>query len=762
MSSDARSDAADTGRSRGASRPAPVGFFSPTSYPHLYDLLRVLSKRRWVAFLSFVVVVAGAVAYNYTATPIYEARVQLQIDSDRPKVVVFEQALESDSEKQEYQQTQVMILQSRALARRTIDALRLWNYPEFVGEVNARAVASRVRGVRDAAVNLGTWIVQRFTKVDPDDDANHKGAADDVNETSLQARAINAFLTRLTVTPIRNSRLVDVQFQSEDPKIAELIANTLVKAYVAQNLEFKSAASKDASEWLTKQLEEQRRHVDASQNALQRYRERTDAVSTDGSMQKLNELNAALTRAKTDRIQKESVDKQVTDAQKDPGALDVLPVILGNGFIQNLKTELANLQRQEAQTRETLGERHPEMVKLRRAVEAAEARLAAEKEKAVLAVHNDFLSAQALEASLVQALDSQKRDILEMNRKSIEGNVLERNAKSDREIFEALLQRTKEAGVSGDIPAGNIRIVDAADTPRVPISPKKQRNLLMSIVAGLVLSIGSAFFCEYLDKGIKSPDEVKAQLGLNCLGLVPLVATDHEGVGVPLVTNGVSPIFREAFRTVRTNVIFASTGETSQILLVTSTGPHEGKTVVAANLAIALAQTGQKVLLMDADLRRPRVHSVFTLTQTPGLSELAAGVVDVKDAIRESEVPRLWVLTAGVEPPNASELLSSPQFKKFVSALGAAFHWVIIDSPPVMAVTDASVLANIAAGVLFVVGAEQTVTRTALNALEQLDAARARYVGAVLNRVDLERNAFFYSYYYRPEYTDYYSRPNAS
>jgi capsular exopolysaccharide synthesis family protein len=348
-----------------------------------------------------------------------------------------------------------------------------------------------------------------------------------------------------------------------------------------------------------------------------------------------------------------------------------------------------------------------------------------------------------------------------MKRKAIQGSSLERNAKSDREIFEALLQRAKETGVSGGLPASNIRIVDAADLPRVPISPRKGFNMLVSLLGGLVVSVGMAFFFDYLDKGINSPDALKAQLGLHCLGLVPLIAS-HEASVMPLLSNGVAPSFKEAFRAVRTNVIFASEGESSQTLLITSTGPHEGKTLVATNLAIALAHTNQRVLLVDADMRRPQVHQVFQVPQDPGLSELARGRVHASQVIRQSNVEGLWLLTAGTVPPNPSELLSSPQFRQFVSALGKAFNWVIIDSPPVMAVTDASVIANIAAGVLFVVGADQTLSRTASNALDQLEAARARFVGAVLNRVDLDRNAFFYRYYYRREYTDYYSRPTAS
>jgi len=327
---------------------------------------------------------------------------------------------------------------------------------------------------------------------------------------------------------------------------------------------------------------------------------------------------------------------------------------------------------------------------------------------------------------------------------------------SDRQIFESLLQRTKETGVSGEVPSNNIRIIDQADVPRTPVTPRKGRNMLMAFLAGSFMAVGLALFAEYLDKRIKTPDQIKQQLGLPCLGMVP-VGTRSNGEGQLVSNEGVSRHFKEAFRTVRTNLLFVSDDEKLRTVLVTSTGPSEGKTIVASNLAIALAQARQRVLLIDADMRRPRVHDIFEVPLQPGLSELIAG--EHNKLVRPSGMPNLWLLPAGDVPLDPAELLSSGEFKRILKKFGEDFDWVLIDTPPVMAVSDAALVAHVSAGVLFVIGSEQTTVPAALNALEQLEAANARFVGAVLNRVELERNSFFYSDYYRPEYQTYYMNP---
>jgi capsular exopolysaccharide synthesis family protein len=401
------------------------------------------------------------------------------------------------------------------------------------------------------------------------------------------------------------------------------------------------------------------------------------------------------------------------------------------------------------------------MIKLNTAIGTTEAKLQGEILKVVQSVKNEFLSAQAQEHQLAGALEQKKSEALALSSKGIDYAVLKREAESNNLIYNTLLQRAKETGVSAELKTSNIRVVDSAETQQIPIRPKKMIDLLLALFGGGLLAAGLAFFFEYIDNRIKSPDEIKAHLGLPFLGLIPAIKLDSHSGASPMINNGVPANFAEAFRTVRTNVLFSSAEEGGRSLVVTSTAPGEGKTLVATNVAMALAQAGQRVLLVDADMRRPRVHEVFDMSQQPGLSNLLTGNCKASESVRKSATPGLWVLSAGDNPPNPAELVGSHRFKDLLASLTAHFDWVIIDSPPVLAVTDAALAAHRASGVLFVIGSEMTSRNTAMAALEQIQSAKAKVVGAVLNRVNVERNSYYYSHYYHRNYSNYYSNGSA-
>jgi capsular exopolysaccharide synthesis family protein len=278
--------------------------------------------------------------------------------------------------------------------------------------------------------------------------------------------------------------------------------------------------------------------------------------------------------------------------------------------------------------------------------------------------------------------------------------------------------------------------------------------LTLSFGISLAFAIGLAFFFEQIDNRIRTPQELKAHLGIPFLGMVPALAKNE--TADPLLTDGVSANFVEAFKTIRTSVLFSSAEDGLRSLVVTSAGPGEGKSIVAANLAMALAQAGQRVLLIDADMRRPRVHEIFDLPQEPGLSNVLTGHSRMADAMKKSPVNGLWLLCAGHIPPNPAELLGSRRYLDFIASLEDHFDWAIIDTPPVLAVADSTIAANDASGVVFVVASDNTSRQAARAAVEQLDSAHAHLVGSVLNRVDLIRHPYYYASYYRKEYAKYY------
>jgi len=340
--------------------------------------------------------------------------------------------------------------------------------------------------------------------------------------------------------------------------------------------------------------------------------------------------------------------------------------------------------------------------------------------------------------------------------------VLDREVQSGRQLYDSLLQRAKETGVSTELKTSNIRIVDRAERPIKPVSPQKGLDLLLATLGGSLVACGLVLFFESLDSRIKTPEEIRIHLGLAHLGLLPALDAKTMSANYPLVNKGVPANFAESIRAVRTNVLFSTAQEGSRSIVVTSTGPGEGKTMVASNLAISLAQAGQRVLLIDADMRKPRAHEIFEMAQEPGLSNLLVGNAKAGEAVRKSGVAGMWVIPSGRTPPNPAELLGSQRFRDFLASLKDHFDWVIIDSPPVMAVTDAALVAHSASGVVFVVGAEMTSRHAAKSAVDQMRRVQARFVGTVLNRVDLDRNAYYYSRYYRREYSDYYQKTVAS
>jgi capsular exopolysaccharide synthesis family protein len=739
---------------------------TPHGSHHLTDYLRTLYRRRWIAAAAFIVVFGHGAINSLRTEPVYQARVQIVIEKDPPKFASLEE-LFAHSESwfnYDFYETQYKVLQSRTVARRTLQGLGLWTPAQPVATTAPAAASSGLMGVaRSAMARFRDAVTGSSGQTGPPATGPAMEPTIEPGESADQTRKINAFLASVTVSPVRNSRLVDLKFESGDPVFAARAANMLAHQYIEHSLEFKSLASKEAGDWLTEQLEVQRQKVAASEAALQRYKETHDAVAVDDRenivVQKLADLNTAVTRAKTERIQKEAVHKQLEALRSDNAPLDTFPAVLANSYIQEIKVDLAELRRQQAQLADTFGDKHPEMIRLRTAILAAEAKLEAETAKVVDAARSDYLSALALERSLSTALDSQKAEALRMNRKGIEYGVLLREAASDRQVYESLLQRAKEAGISKELRSTNIRVLDAAEVPLSPVRPDYRRELGAATVLGLLAALGLAFFFEYLDNRIRTPDELKRHLSLPFLGMVPVIRrTDLHGE--PLLNNGVPGRFAEALFSVRTSVLFSSAEEGARSVVVTSTSQGEGKTVVATNLAIALAQTGQRVILVDGDLRRPQVHRLFDQPQEPGLSNIIVGSSEPQAALHSTDLPGLFLMTAGHTPPNPADLLGSPRFRELLEKLKGQLDWIVIDSPPVLAVTDASVLAHQVTGVIFVIGTDMVSVGNVTTAIEQLQVANARFLGTVLNKVDLDRHGYYYATYYRRRDRQYYEPEN--
>jgi len=657
-------------------------------------------RHRWLLILVTVSVTVGsAMLYNTFATRMYEARAQLLIEPDSADVVPFRPAVNADFGRPDYFVTQMEVIRSRGLAQQALERLN--------------------------------------------------GLSGDATRRSSQ---IAAFQSNLGVSPVRSpggeSRVVNITMRSADAQFATRAANALAQAYVDQNLKVRTQGNRQATEWLTQRLGELRESVNKSQRALQQYRERNNTVSLDSSQnvvtQKLTQLNTALTTARTERLERQTLFNQLTALERRGEPLDTFPPILSNTFIQSIKAELASLQRERAQLAEKLGDLHPEMIRVDSAIADAQRRLNVEMQKVVDSVRNDFNTAQARERAMNDALEQQKREVLALDQDSIGYSTLQRDAASTQQLFDSVLQRVKETEVAGELQTNNTRVLDFAEVPRGYVWPRTWLNLAISFLGGTFIALVFATVLEYTNPRIAGTADVETALRVPLLGSAPHLGTLGPG---HFRVNALPPAFQEAFRSIRTRILLSPSSAETRAFVVTSTTSGEGKTLVASSLATSLATGGRRVLLIDADMRRPKQHDIFRISRHPGLSDVLAGQAQPGDTIVEMTPTGLFVIPAGTPVNSPSDLLDSDRLKNLVATLTRVFDVIVLDSPPVMAVADASILAHAATNVVFVVGSGTPRRELAQIALDRIASVQARIVGVVLNKTHHDPNTFAYDGY---------------
>jgi len=723
---------------------------------HLLDRLSVLHKYRRPALGVFVVVVAWFMVDSYSTTPMYRSVARIEIESDNAGIGtpsdIAQNAGYEDPEI--YFNTQHRILRGRELGRRVAGVLDLDAVPEFNGQgVEPTPVAQVIRQIKAYA----WWPVRAVMGTPPNPTPVEPPSP---GESPDESRHVDVLLGRILVEPVRGSRLVDIGFVSADPAFAARAVNTLAEEYVAQNLELKVRSLEKSLEWLTGEVARQQQLVQQSERSLAEYREQQDAGALADNQNivitRLNQLSDEVTRTRTDRIQKETIWNQVREAGDNRESISV---IVQNEMVQNLRNRLAELQRERAQLAQRYGEKHPDLLKVNAQITDAQGQYEGEIRKAVQNAQSDYEAAVARERQLTRELENQKVAATDLNRKNIDYSVLLRNAETNRQIYNQLLTREQELRVLANGRTNNVRIVDRAEQPTAPFTPNHRRDWMFALAVGLFLALGVAFGLDYLDDTVKTPEDVTRRLKLRFLGLVPAVRGERH----PLLSGPVPHDFGEAFRSLRTALVSQAGSDGPRIIAVTSAQPLEGKTTTATNMAMALSVGGARVLLVDADMRRPSVHKALRLTNDRGLSQLLAGQARMREVVQRTHDPNLLVITAGRTPANPSELLAADRMRALVSGLESGpFDWVVIDTPPVLAVTDAVIVAPLVAGVVFVIGAEMTRWRLAERAVQTLLSAHPRSVTAVLNRVDFARNKYYYARYYGHQYKSYYAEAPAA
>jgi capsular exopolysaccharide synthesis family protein len=720
---------------------------------HVLDRLAALFRHRRLAGAAFVVVVGVMMMQTYSQVPMYRTSARVMIQDERTVAVGNLNANDPMfwQESDPYYNTQYSILHSRGLATRVVRRLQLRNHPLFNGTAPRRqGLTTMVSEARHRLTSAVRSIVGRRARTPaiespgPDEDA-------------AEAAIVSQFLGGVRIVPEGKTRLVEVVYESQDPEFAALAANTLAEEYSSQNLDLRLATIQKNLRWLTDEVAKQEKKVNDAEAAITQYREDQNALSLGDrqniTIARLNALNETVTRQRTERMQKEATYRQLKSADPASDAADAFPVIAANPGVVETKTKLTDLIADKTRLSARYLPNHPEIQKLDLQIKNARETLTAQRARVIETVRNEYETAVAQERSLSGSLEQQKNEAMELDRKSGTYNVLERQAESDRQLWQSLLKQQKELQVISNSRSNNVQVMDRATVPGAPFSPNTRRDWFTAVMAGMLVAFGLALGIEYLDDTVKTPEDVSRRLALPLLGLVPAIRGDR----VPLLSETVPHDFGEAFRSLRTSLVFTAGAGEARVVAVTSSQPLEGKTTTACNLATALALGGSRVLLIDADMRRPGLHRSMGVENEIGLSHLLVGQARVRDAVQRTSEPNLFVITAGRTPPNPSELIGSERMKSFIANLNQGpFEWIVLDTPPVLAVTDAVVLAGAVSAVVFVVGSEMTRRVHAERALATLRAGKPRSIGVVLNRVDFDRNKYYYSRYYGYNYKSYY------
>jgi succinoglycan biosynthesis transport protein ExoP len=717
--------------------PAVLPFDQMPRETHLLDYLVVLRKHQWLILTFLLTVVTVVTIASFKMKPVYEAAARVEVDKEvaqNPLPFNDETAYDDYMDTDAYIETQTKILESETLAFQTIKSMDLARNPEFGGTPGARPLGQGAGAKRPAI--------------------------------------LGAFLGSLNIKRVPNSRLIEVRFEATDPQLAAAIVNAHLQNYIEQNFRSKYDATMQASNWLSSELEELRIKVEKSEDARLAYERENQIWQIDEKQnittEKLADLSRTVTQAQTDVAEKEALYRMATS-----GNVDALPAARQSQIIGDLLKRKTDADAAYSDALAQYGPNYPKVLRLAEQQKEADDSLANAQKTLVESVHEEYATAQTHAELLQASLDKQKAEANDLSEKLVQYHILEHDAEANKQLYDGLLQKLKEATISVGLRSSNIRVVDPALAPQTPSRPQKARNILLAFLVGIIGGIGLAIFREYLDNTVKSPDDIEALTGLPSLAVVPALPgsliAHRNRLGWPARAPSLQPgagtrvellsylqpksQISEAFRALRTSLLLSQAEHPPQVILVTSALPREGKTTSAVNLAVTLAQLGDRTLLMDSDLRKPGIRRAMNLTigKDLGLSSFLAGVCTLEEAVLpHPTISNLSILTTGPVPPSPADLLSSHRMHDAIDEVRRRYKFVVIDSPPIMAATDAVIISALTDGVLLVVRSGETPKEAFTRSRDLLTAVKSRLLGVVLNAVDSTAPDYYYSYRYYP------------
>ena len=687
-------------------------------------------------------------------TPIYEASGSIEINKPDSGLVNFSNSptFNVDYYDPTELETEVLILQSDLLALQVVKELGLDRRPDFGG--NTPPLPS--------ALDLAPDPLQ----TDP----------------SRTSALLSGFRGNLRVALTPNTHIIKVSFRNPDKDLTAHVVNTLTSTYTENNFKSRFDSTMQASDWLSKQLVDLQMKVETSQEKLVRYQKEHEILGIDEKQnittQKLDELNKALTAAESVRMDKESVYRLVQSG--DPDTIASSASLLdaagsgtqsGSGLLESLRTKEADVKIQAAELSTQFGPSYPKVAQLNTQLKEIDAQILGETRKVAGKIRGQYMAALQRENMLHDALEKQKQEANKLNESAIQYSILKRDLETYRTLYEGLMQKMKEAGVSAGLKSNNFRIVDVARVPMVPIEPNIPRNLAFAFMLGLTSGVGLAFLLEGLDNTVRTTEQAQMISGLPPLGMIPLgsrtaregpnakrlvIATSKEAVELVTQVRPQSQM-AESYRALRTSLLLSNLGAPPKVIMITSALPQEGKTTTSINCAVVLAQKGIRVLLIDADLRRPSIHKTLGMGPRSGLSNVLTGSATLQQTITRSNIlPNLSILPAGTPPPNPAELLASQNMREVLEELRGQYDHIVVDTPPTLSVTDAVVLSPRADAIVLVIRSGQTTKQALRRSRDILMQVNAKVSGVLLNAVDLSSPDYYYYYEYQGKYSRYY------
>jgi succinoglycan biosynthesis transport protein ExoP len=720
---------------------------------------RVLVKRKWIVIGCLVTIFTVVAIASLKMTPIYEASGSIAVNKpDSSLNFKDSNAISFDYYDPTEMETEVKILQSDLLALQVIKELNLDQRPDFGGKSPALP----------SSLDLAPDPLQ----------------ADPSRTSSL----LSSFKGNLKITLLPNSRIMEVHFRSPDPQTAQNVVNALMQTYQENNFKARFESTMQASDWLSKQLVDLQMKVETSQEKLVRYQKEHEILGIDEKQNittaKLDELNKVLTAAESERMDKEAFYRLMESGDADAIASSA-GGLEGDGpgtqtpsaLLESLRAKQAELKIQVADLSTQFGPAYPKLNQLNNQLQEIDVQLQSEMKKIASKVRGQYMTALRREGMLRDALEKQKQEANKLNESAIEYSLLKRDLETNRQLYEGLLEKLKEAGVSAGLKSSNFRIVNSARAPNSPVEPNVPRNLGFAFVLGLTSGIGLAFLLEGLDNTVRTTEQAQAISGLPPLGMIPLGSkTAREGSSskrlvlassneaVELITH-VRPQSQmaESYRALRTSLLLSHLGAPPKVIMVTSALPQEGKSTTSINCAVVLAQKGVRVLLVDCDLRRPSIHKTLGMGPRSGLSNVLTGSTTLKQAITVAPtLPNLDVLPAGTPPPNPAELLASTNMRDVLAELREQYDHIVLDTPPTLSVTDAVVLSPRADAIVLVIRSGSTTKQALRRSRDVLMQVNARVSGVLLNAVDLSSPDYYYYYEYQGKYAQYYRDQESS